>query len=82
MAIGTHDLSTLTPPFSYEALPPRDIAFVPLKKTEEFTAEELMTVYQSDNKLKKFLPIIQGSFKKERKKKGGGGNVWRQAILF
>ena len=31
VAIGTHDLSTLKPPFTYEALPPKDILFTPLK---------------------------------------------------
>eukprot|EP00897_Mesotaenium_endlicherianum_P008434 jgi/Mesen1/7619/ME000004S07890 len=47
VAIGTHDLDTLEAPFTYEALPPTDIKFVPLK--------------QADNKLKKFLPIISDS---------------------
>jgi hypothetical protein len=31
-------------PFSYEALPPEDIRFVPLKQTREFNAKELMQV--------------------------------------
>ncbi len=35
MAIGTHDLSTLKPPFTYEALPPKEILFTPLNQTEE-----------------------------------------------
>eukprot|EP00899_Mesostigma_viride_P011529 jgi/Mesvir1/20377/Mv12285-RA.2 len=61
VAIGTHDLDTLAPPFTYEALPPKDIKFVPLKQTKEFNAEELMEFYQSDNKLKKFLHIINDS---------------------
>ncbi|KAK3440690.1 hypothetical protein EUGRSUZ_B00970 [Eucalyptus grandis] len=30
--IGTHDLDTLEGPFSYEALPPSSISFVPLKQ--------------------------------------------------
>lgn len=46
VAIGTHDLDTLKPPFTYEALPPKEIKFAPLNKTQEFTAEELMTVYE------------------------------------
>ena len=46
MAIGTHDLDTLKPPFRYEARPPNDIKFVPLGKNKAYTAEELMTVYQ------------------------------------
>lgn len=31
-------------PFTYEALPPEDIKFVPLKQTREFNAAELMQV--------------------------------------
>lgn len=31
-------------PFSYEALPPEDITFVPLKQTREFNARDLMQV--------------------------------------
>lgn len=46
VAIGTHDLDTIKPPFRYEARPPKDIKFVPLNKEQAFTAEELMTVYE------------------------------------
>ena len=46
VAIGTHDLDTLTPPFRYEARKPTDIKFVPLSKNKEYTAAELMTVYE------------------------------------
>jgi phenylalanyl-tRNA synthetase beta chain len=31
-------------PFTYEALPPGDVRFVPLKQTREFKADELMEV--------------------------------------
>eukprot|EP00271_Cylindrocystis_brebissonii_P019754 TRINITY_DN619_c0_g2_i1.p1 TRINITY_DN619_c0_g2~~TRINITY_DN619_c0_g2_i1.p1 ORF type:complete len:638 (+),score=131.05 TRINITY_DN619_c0_g2_i1:205-2118(+) len=61
VAIGTHDLDTLEGPFSYEALPPSEIRFVPLKQTKEFSAAELMEFYKSDNKLKRFLSIINDS---------------------
>jgi phenylalanyl-tRNA synthetase beta chain len=62
VAIGTHDLSTVKGPFTYEALPPEDIKFVPLKKTEEFNAKELLKYYAAnDQKLKRFVPIIQSS---------------------
>ncbi|KAL0437969.1 UNVERIFIED_CONTAM: Phenylalanine--tRNA ligase beta subunit, cytoplasmic [Sesamum latifolium] len=47
VAIGTHDLDTIEGPFTYEALPPPEISFIPLK--------------QSDLKLKKFLHIIENS---------------------
>jgi phenylalanyl-tRNA synthetase beta chain len=46
VAIGTHDLDTLRAPFRYEARPPRDIRFVPLNKSQAYTAEELMGVYE------------------------------------
>ncbi|CAM6034359.1 unnamed protein product [Sphagnum compactum] len=61
VAIGTHDLDTLQGPFTYEALPPADINFVPLKQRNEFNAAELMEFYKSDMKLKKFLSIIESS---------------------
>jgi hypothetical protein len=49
-------------PFTYEALPPKDISFVPLKQTRPFNAEELMQYYlDNDQKLKKFVPIIKAS---------------------
>lgn len=47
VAIGTHDLGTLQPPFTYEALPPEAISFVPLKQTRSFRADELLTVPSS-----------------------------------
>ncbi|XP_020276818.1 phenylalanine--tRNA ligase beta subunit, cytoplasmic [Asparagus officinalis] len=61
VAIGTHDLDTLQAPFSYEALPPSEINFVPLKQVKKFRADELMEFYKSDLKLKKFLHIIEDS---------------------
>lgn len=62
VAIGTHDLSSVTGPFTYEALPPEDIKFVPLKQTKEFNAKELLEFYSAnDQKLKRFVPIIQSS---------------------
>jgi phenylalanyl-tRNA synthetase beta chain len=62
VAIGTHDMANINGPFSYEALPPEDIKFVPLKQTKEFNAKELLEYYASnDQKLKKYVPIIQNS---------------------
>ena len=46
MAIGTHDLDTVQPPFRYEARNPKNIKFVPLNKDTAYTAEELMNVYE------------------------------------
>ncbi|KAK6925188.1 tRNA synthetase, B5-domain [Dillenia turbinata] len=61
VAIGTHDLDTISGPFTYEARPPADINFVPLKQSKSFRADELMEFYKSDLKLKKFLHIIENS---------------------
>lgn len=46
VAIGTHDLDTLLPPFRYEARAPKDIKFAPLNKTQTYDASELMTLYE------------------------------------
>jgi phenylalanyl-tRNA synthetase beta chain len=61
VAIGTHDLDTLRGPFTYEALPPKDIKFVPLNQTKEMNGEELMTFYEKDKNLSRYLPIIRDS---------------------
>lgn len=46
VSIGTHDLDTIKGPFTYEALPPNDIRFVPLNQTQEMDGAELMTFYE------------------------------------
>ncbi|KAF5188591.1 Phenylalanine--trna ligase beta subunit [Thalictrum thalictroides] len=61
VAIGTHDLDTIQGPFTYEALPPTEINFVPLKQVKSFRGDELMKFYETDIKLKKFLHIIEKS---------------------
>jgi phenylalanyl-tRNA synthetase beta chain len=44
VSVGTHDLATVKPPFTYEALPPAAISFVPLKQETEFRADKLLDV--------------------------------------
>ncbi|KZT19266.1 phenylalanyl-tRNA synthetase [Neolentinus lepideus HHB14362 ss-1] len=61
VAIGTHDLDTIEAPFRYEARNPKNIKFVPLGKDKEYTAEELMTVYESEKHLARYLHIIRDS---------------------
>ena len=46
MAIGTHDLSTLKGPFTYEALPPDQIKFAPLNQEKEMNGKEMMEFYE------------------------------------
>lgn len=61
VSMGTHDLDTISGPFSFEALPPTDITFVPLNQQKAMNGLELMQHYEQDLKLKKFLPIIRDS---------------------
>ncbi|RIB10673.1 beta subunit of phenylalanyl-tRNA synthetase [Gigaspora rosea] len=58
VAIGTHDFDTIKGPFTYEALPPKEIKFTPLNQTKELDGEELMNFYSTDKHLGKFLHII------------------------
>lgn len=43
--MGTHDLDTVKGPFTYEALPPKDIKFVPLNQKQEMDGNQLMEFY-------------------------------------
>ncbi|CAG9465528.1 unnamed protein product [Pedinophyceae sp. YPF-701] len=62
VAIGTHDLDKVRGPFTYEALPPEQIRFTPLKQEREFGARELLAHYEEhDQKLRKYVPIIKDS---------------------
>ncbi|ORX35401.1 hypothetical protein BD324DRAFT_95526 [Kockovaella imperatae] len=61
VAIGTHDLDTIQGPFKYLHKDPKLIKFAPLGKDKESTAEELMTIYEGERHLSKFLPIIRDS---------------------
>uniref|UniRef100_A0A7S1CP76 phenylalanine--tRNA ligase n=1 Tax=Bicosoecida sp. CB-2014 TaxID=1486930 RepID=A0A7S1CP76_9STRA len=58
VAIGTHDLATLKPPFRYRALPPTDIRFVPLSQEAEVDAAELMEIYRTDARFKHIKPYV------------------------
>lgn len=46
VAIGTHDLDTIKGPFTYEALSPEEINFIPLNQTKSMSAVELMKFYE------------------------------------
>lgn len=59
VAIGTHDLDTLTPPFTFEALPPKEVEFIPLNQTKKMNGEQLMEFYDKDKNLGKYLHIIR-----------------------
>ncbi|KAK0619728.1 phenylalanyl-tRNA synthetase beta chain [Immersiella caudata] len=59
VSIGTHDLDTIKGPFTYEALPPKDINFMPLNQTKKMDGAELMSFYESDKHLSRYLHIIR-----------------------
>jgi phenylalanyl-tRNA synthetase beta chain len=63
VAIGTHDLAKVKGRvFTYEALPPEAVTFVPLKQTRAFRTNELFAHYQAnDLKLRRYVPLLQGS---------------------
>ncbi|OKL60613.1 Phenylalanine--tRNA ligase beta subunit [Talaromyces atroroseus] len=61
VSIGTHDMDTIKGPFTYEALPPKEIRFVPLNQTKELNGEELMAFYEKDKHLGRYLHIIRDS---------------------
>ncbi|XP_062988287.1 phenylalanine--tRNA ligase beta subunit [Elgaria multicarinata webbii] len=59
VAIGTHDLDTITGPFTYTAKPPSEIKFKPLNQDKEYNASEIMDLYKTDSHLKHYLHIIE-----------------------
>jgi len=58
-SIGTHDLDTVKGPFKYVARAPADINFLALKQEEKMSAVQLMELYEKDNFMKQFVPIIK-----------------------
>eukprot|EP00457_Paulinella_chromatophora_P004005 gb/GEZN01004015.1/.p1 GENE.gb/GEZN01004015.1/~~gb/GEZN01004015.1/.p1 ORF type:complete len:625 (-),score=84.71 gb/GEZN01004015.1/:174-2021(-) len=62
IAIGTHDLDSLKPPFTYEARPKDKIKFQPLMETEEFTVDRLFKYYKDEKAnahVKQYLPLTE-----------------------
>ncbi|KAL3419357.1 phenylalanyl-tRNA beta subunit [Phlyctema vagabunda] len=59
VAIGTHDLDTIKGPFTYDALSPKEISFVPLNQSKNLNGEELMAFYENDKHLGRYLNIIR-----------------------
>lgn len=46
MAIGLHDAKNITPPFTYKAVDPQSISFIPLAKNEEMNLEEILKKHE------------------------------------
>ena len=63
VSMGTHDLDTVKGPFSYRALKPEHIHFVPLNREEEVNGDGLMSILKDDPKLGKYLYLLEGKEK-------------------
>jgi phenylalanyl-tRNA synthetase beta chain len=62
VAIGTHDLDRVARgKITYEGRAPADIKFAPLNRDTEYTADQLMELYESDRHLSRYLHIIRDS---------------------
>lgn len=62
VSMGTHDLDTLEgPTFSYEARAPETIRFRPLNQTVEVNGHELIQLFETDLKIRRYLHIIRDS---------------------
>ncbi|TNJ27031.1 Phenylalanyl-tRNA synthetase beta chain [Giardia muris] len=61
VAIGAHDLKKLDPThITYTAEPPEQISFRALNQAEKLDGRSLFAVLGSDQRLKEYLPLLQG----------------------
>ena len=63
VSMDTHDLDKVKGPFSYRALSPEKIHFVPLNREEEVNGDGLMSLLKDDPKLGKYLYLLEGKEK-------------------
>jgi len=67
IAIGVHDLDNITQPFTYKAVSPKEISFIPLAKTERWDLDEILERHEKGKDYahllagKKKYPIIVDS---------------------
>eukprot|EP01095_Lingulamoeba_sp_RSL-Kostka_P017515 TRINITY_DN9144_c0_g1_i1.p1 TRINITY_DN9144_c0_g1~~TRINITY_DN9144_c0_g1_i1.p1 ORF type:complete len:605 (+),score=218.13 TRINITY_DN9144_c0_g1_i1:55-1869(+) len=62
VSIGTHDLDTIEPPFTYKAIAPKEINFVPLKMEKEVNgADFCKEVRENAKHVEKYLALIEDS---------------------
>uniref|UniRef100_A0A8C9FHA9 Phenylalanine--tRNA ligase beta subunit n=1 Tax=Pavo cristatus TaxID=9049 RepID=A0A8C9FHA9_PAVCR len=59
VAIGTHDLDTISGPFTFTAKAPSEIKFKPLNQSQEYTASQIMDLYRTDSHLRQYLHLIE-----------------------
>lgn len=62
VSMGTHDLDTISGPFTYEGLAPTEIRFAPLNRPGQvMDGPTLMQTLEGDRHLVRYLPIIRDS---------------------
>lgn len=59
-SIGTHNLDSISGPFRYVAIPPRDFSFVPLSQEKKVDGLGMMELLET-HKLKEYLHLIRDS---------------------
>lgn len=57
VSIGIHDLDRVKPPFTYKAVEPRSVRFVPLASTEQM---DLQQILERHEKGKEYASILEG----------------------
>ena len=57
VSIGLHDMDRIAPPFTYKAVDPRSVSFVPLAKDEEMDLQEILEKHE---KGKDYAYILDG----------------------
>ena len=58
VAVGTHDLAALVPPFRYSCESPDSFSFVPLSQTRSFRGDALLDFYRTDPTVKHIKPYV------------------------
>jgi len=58
VAIGIHDFDKVNPPFTYKAVSPDKLSFVPLQRTHDMTLQEILDKHEKGND---FAHILEGS---------------------
>lgn len=64
VAMGTHDLDSISGPFHYKALPKNEFEFIPLNQSKKMTGQQIVDFYntpEQKNNLGRFTHIIQDS---------------------
>jgi len=57
VSVGVHDLDKVRPPFTYKAVKPESVSFVPLASTEKMTLKEILERHE---KGKEYASILDG----------------------